>query len=243
MLEIRDTQIGYGQKVVAAFDGVYAFAKAKFITIIGPNGSGKSTLINALTTGQNLLSGSINLNEKSIISYRSEIAEQLAVVRTQRDFSRQLTIREMLEFSQSQQSDLNNLQSVLADFDLTDLASRRLGSLSDGQLQRALIARAIVQNTPLLIMDEPTNHLDIHHRTDILVKLKSYTRENDKIIIFSSHEIDLSLQLADIIISIHEGNIRIQDKQEFLQSHLLSEMFPSKHLNFKNGKIDFNALA
>ncbi len=252
MLEIQDIEIGYGNLEVARFEGGYAFAqspseaetRAEFITIIGPNGSGKSTLINALTTGDNLLKGKVIFNGKPIDHYGQELSRQIAVVRTRRDFSMHLTVQEMLEFSQTYQTETVKseiLSATLNDFDLNSLAKKRLGNLSDGQLQRALVARAVVQDTPFLIMDEPTSHLDINHKTDLLLQLKSYCSTRQKTIIFSSHEIELSLELADLVIAIFNGKITIHKKLDFIKTDLLNQMFPSAHLEFKDGKVRFIA--
>jgi iron complex transport system ATP-binding protein len=111
--------------------------------------------------------------------------------------------------------------------------------LSDGQLQRVLIARAIVQDAAYILMDEPTSHLDINHKADLLLLLRDYCHEKGKTIIYATHEIQLALSLSDEVVSIHKGVIAHQSTVDFMASNQLQSIFPSKNVIFENGKMAF----
>ncbi|MGB3591030.1 MAG: ABC transporter ATP-binding protein [Nonlabens sp.] len=248
MLQIHNLQIGYGDQVVAGFEGDYAFAKAELTAIIGANGAGKSTLLRAIATGEHLIEGKIMLHGKNRASYGGDLARELAVVRTDRTFSHYLSVIEMLELSRTpytsiagklKQKDHEIVENCLHEFDLKRLARKRLGNLSDGQLQRVLVARAIVQDTPLVLMDEPTSHLDINHKTDLLLQLKSYCERNHKCVLFATHELELALSLADHVVAIHDKQITYQDVAAFKRENLLDTMFPSRHISFVDGRVRF----
>jgi iron complex transport system ATP-binding protein len=249
MIQLKNIEIGYGTCVVAKHDDDLAFAKAKFIAIIGTNGSGKSTLLRAIASGQHLINGQVlfdNKNWKELTAY--EKSKNIAIVLTERNFSHFLSVKELLELSRApytnfigklSPADHDAINEVVDIFDLSTLISRSLGTLSDGQLQRVLIARAIVQDTPFILMDEPSNHLDINHKADLLVQLRDYCHNNDKTILFATHEIQLSLSLCDEVVSIHKGIIDHQTTHAFIKSGKLPSIFPSKNVVFDKGILSF----
>ena len=250
MIELDDIQLGYGHCVIAQYDGVLACAKGKFITLIGANGSGKSTLLRAISSNKHIIKGNIHINNSNS-QHLSDLKKSklIAVVLTTREFSQFLTVEEILHLSRAPYTNfIGNLSSVdidfvngiMEDFDILEMRSRRLSTLSDGQLQRVLIARALVQDTPYILMDEPTSHLDVHHKAEILLKLRDYCHNHNKCIIFSSHELSIALSLADEVIAIHDFKITHQPKSEFIKSSMLENMFPSPLLNFKDGKLGLN---
>lgn len=249
MIQLKNIEVGYGTCVVAKHDGDLAFAKAKFISIIGTNGSGKSTLLRAIASGQHIIKGEVlfdNKNWKKLTAY--EKSKSIAVVLTERDFSHFLSVKELLELSRApytnfmgklSQADHDAINEIVEIFDLSSLVCRSVGTLSDGQLQRVLIARAVVQDTPFILMDEPSNHLDINHKADLLVLLRDYCHKNDKTILYASHEIQLSLSLCDEVVSIHKGIIAHQTTTAFIESGKLPSIFPSRNVVFDKGAISF----
>jgi len=249
MMRLKNIQVGYGHCVVAELDGDLAFAKAKFISIIGTNGSGKSTLLRAIASGKHLIKGNVFLEDKNWNDHTAQERSRLiSIVLTERAFSYFLSVRELLELSRAPytnyigslaRGDQEIINEILENFDLKKLEHRRAGTLSDGQLQRVLIARAIVQDTTYILMDEPTSHLDINHKADLLLLLKEYCHKKDKTIIYATHEIQLALSLCDEVVSIHKGNIAHRSTSDFIKSNLLDEIFPSPHVDFKHGKMEF----
>ncbi|WP_124980558.1 ABC transporter ATP-binding protein [Nonlabens xiamenensis] len=250
MLTIDNIQVGYGSCVVARHEGESAFAKAELTAILGTNGAGKSTLLRSLHNGSHLLNGNIRLEGLDINNWNpTERSRKIAVVLTERHFSYFLKVRELLELSRSpytnflgklQPLDHERIHAVMQSFDLESLFDRRLGTLSDGQLQRVLIARAMVQDTEYLLMDEPTSHLDINHKADLMFELREYCHETGRSMIYASHEIQLALALSDKILTIHQGQIDFFERKELTASEKLEKMFPSDYLAFQRGDIKFN---
>ena len=247
---IKNLKLGYGSCEVAHCEGDLAFAKAEFISIIGINGAGKSTLLKSLNDASLRHSGSIevDMEDYDYLTTR-EKAKITSVVLTERSFSQFLKVREILELSRApytsyygklNEKDYEIITEVLIQFGLQSIETRTLGTLSDGQLQRVLIARSLVQDTPYILMDEPTSHLDINYKVDLLVKLKNYCHQKNKTIIYATHELQLALRLSDQIISIHNGIIKQEPTAEFVKGEQLKAMFPSENIAFDNGKIRFN---
>ncbi|WP_164549903.1 ABC transporter ATP-binding protein [Nonlabens ponticola] len=245
MLLLQDLHIGYKNQVLAQCIGHIAFAKAKFIAIIGANGTGKSTLLRAIASGDHIIQGNVVLDKKPIASIALEkLAQRVSILTTERNMSQSLTVRQLLEITRSPYTDflgrLGNedqtiIESTIQDFELQDLENRPLHQLSDGQVQRALIARCIVQDTEYILMDEPTNHLDLHHKAQLLSLLKSYTVKQNKTIIFSTHEIAMATALADQVLYFHDDYLRFKSTAEFMQKEILKQLFPSPLLDWNNG--------
>jgi iron complex transport system ATP-binding protein len=245
MLVLQDLHIGYENEAIARCVGHIAFAKAKFISIIGANGAGKSTLLRCMASGEHLMEGNVVLHRKSIEQVSLEDrSQQISILTTDRSMSKSITVQQLLEISRAPytnflgkltEKDQEVIDKVKADFDIIDLAHRQLSTLSDGQLQRALIARALVQETDYILMDEPTSHLDIHHKAELLIQLKKYCRTYQKTIVFSTHEIAMATALADQVVYFHEGFIRFKTIAEFKEKNILQQLFPSPFLDWSGG--------
>jgi iron complex transport system ATP-binding protein len=245
MLVLQDLHIGYENQMVARCVGHIAFAKARFISILGANGTGKSTLLRCIASGDHLLSGSVSLDGTAIAQIEPvERSQRIAILTTDRSISKALTVNQLLEISRAPYTnflgtlttaDQEIIDGVTQDFELENLRDRELSTLSDGQLQRALIARTLVQQTDYILMDEPTNHLDIHHKAELLVLLKKYCVENDKTIIFSTHEIAMATALVDQVLYFNDDYIRLKSAKEFQEKNILQQLFPSDYLHWENG--------
>ncbi|BAO56571.1 iron(III) ABC transporter, ATP-binding protein, putative [Nonlabens marinus S1-08] len=246
MLVLQDVHIGYENEAIARCVGHIAFAKAKFIAIIGANGTGKSTLLRCMASGEHLLKGSVSLNGKAIAQIPLEnLSKDIAILTTDRAISKSITVMQLLEISRAPYTNFLGrltaedelvIHTVVADFELKDLQYRQLSTLSDGQLQRALIARALVQQTDYILMDEPTNHLDIHHKAELLIKLKNHCKVHGKTILFSTHEIAMATSLADQVLYFNEEYIRFKSAEEFKKKNILQQLFPSPFLSWNDGQ-------
>lgn len=248
-MELKNYRIGYGSCEVARCENDLAFAKAKFLSILGKNGAGKSTLLRSINDPSLRLDGSVTVTGRNY-DYLSPVekAKTASIVLTERSFSYFLKVRGLLELSRApytsyygklRAEDHEIIEQILEQFDLKPLAGRTLNTLSDGQLQRVLIARSLVQDTPYIFMDEPTSHLDIDYKVDLLVMLKKYCVAHEKTIVYATHELQLALQLSDDIISIHKGIIEQHATTDFKMGRKLKEMFPSRNISFDNGNVSF----
>ncbi len=235
MLKISDLYFGYNDKPVLR-DLSCEIKSHDFVGIIGPNGVGKSTLIKCLSGFLSPDKGSIFLNDKRLQDYHNlQLARNISLVAQQSYFEFDFMVREVvlmgrfpyLEFWQSySKEDRNRVDDTLRELKITSIANRKLSELSGGELQLVMIARAFVQDTPILLFDEPASHLDIHHQIKIFSILKKLNIEQKKTIIAVSHNINLAAEYCDEILVMKEGTDEYFDKVEsVMQTEKLSRVF------------------
>lgn len=224
-------------------------ASGKLITLIGANGIGKSTLLRTITGIQHPLSGSVYLNEKNISAYKPlELAQNLSLVLTEKLPPSNLSVFELVALGRQPYTnwvgtltpeDIVKVNEALALTQITHLAAKKHFEISDGQLQKVLIARALAQDTPLIILDEPTTHLDLLHKVSLFKLLKKLTQETEKCILFSTHDIDLAIQLSDEMIIMTAENI-VQDQPcNLISNGSFSNLFKDEHIIFDGEKGKF----
>ncbi len=238
-------EIGYfsKKKKIPIASGIdFSIDSGKLITLVGANGIGKSTLLRTLSGMQPKLDGKVMIAEKDLSAYSSmERATRLSVVLTEAPASRNLTVRELISlgrqpytnsFGVLSEKDRLEIQNALEITETVSLEHRKCFELSDGQLQRVVIARALAQDTPLIILDEPTTHLDLYHRAYILKLLKRLTSEEGKTVLFSTHEIDLGIQLADIMIVMEKDATYVDEPGKLIEQGRFDSLFPEDTIHF-----------
>jgi len=250
MIRLEQLHIGYEQQALATQVQDITLKPSRFIALLGTNGSGKSTLLRAIATGAHILHGNIFMDGTRLTQLSDQQrAQSLAVVLTNRELNPLLTVLELLEISRAPYTtfigklaaaDKEIIAVTMELFDCRTLAHKRLNTLSDGQLQRVLVARALVQDTPYIFMDEPSSHLDINHKASLLATLRAYCHEQHKCIVYASHELELAMQLSDEVLSINEGIIAHTSTAMFIENNMLETLFPSEHVTFKNGKAQYH---
>lgn len=190
-----------------------AIEKGDFVGIIGPNGSGKSTLLKNVYRVLKPTRGSIYLNAKKLSAQTNkQIAKELAVVSQEFDYGFDFTVREIVLMGRYPLKEFYEIQNK-EDERIVDLALERVGlksfknrsflTLSGGEKQRVLIARAIAQETEFIIMDEPTNHLDVGYQ----MKVMDLIRSLDKTVLTAIHDLNMAMVYCDKIIVINDGVI------------------------------------
>ncbi|MNK69848.1 putative siderophore transport system ATP-binding protein YusV [compost metagenome] len=221
----------------------------KLITLIGANGIGKSTLLRTITGIQKPLSGKVYLNERNISDYQPlELAQNLSLVLTEKLPPSNLSVFELVALGRQPYTnwvdklsgeDVLKVQEAMSLTQIEHLASKKHFQISDGQLQKVLIARALAQDTPLIILDEPTTHLDLLHKVSLFKLLKKLTQETQKCILFSTHDIDLAIQLSDEMIMMTPENI-VQDQPcNLISNGNFSNLFKDEHIVFDAEKGKF----
>jgi len=244
-LEVRNLTIGYkaknGDAIIA--DAInFSLREGTLIGMVGANGIGKSTLLRTLTGMQPALSGEILLYGKKLRSYSGfQLAQFISVVLTEPPASKNLSVRELISLGRQPHTNwmgsLSSEDNKAIDYALevtetTSLSHRKCYELSDGQMQRVAIARALAQDTPIIILDEPTTHLDIYHRAYVLKLLKKLATEANKTILFSTHEIDLAIQLTDYLIVMTQEETSFDTPCNLIESGKFNTLFPSKTIAF-----------
>ncbi|CAL2095407.1 iron complex transport system ATP-binding protein [Tenacibaculum sp. 190524A02b] len=245
ILHTNNLSIGYQikkQQHVIASNINLAVKKGSFVALLGKNGIGKSTLLRTLSKVQKPLNGEVFINQKNINSYSyQELATSLSLVLTERLPLSQLTVFELVALGRQPYTNWidkltpNHLKKILWAIDQTEidhLKDKKFYELSDGQLQRVLIARALAQDTEIIILDEPTAHLDIHHTFKVFSLLKKLVKTTQKTIIISTHEINLALQLADEFILLSEQKIFNGTADELINVNAFDNLFPKELISF-----------
>lgn len=245
ILKTENLTIGYiskkGKTIVASNINI-ELKKGELVGLIGANGIGKSTLLRTLTQVQDALSGSIHLNEKNVLDYNDlDMAKMMSLVLTEQIASKNLSVFELVSLGRQpytnwvgnlSENDIETVNKALNQTNLSDLKNKKCFELSDGQLQKVMIARALAQDTDLIILDEPTTHLDMYHKAYILKLLQNLAKETNKTILFSSHEIDLAIQLCDKLVVMTEGNVVSDEPCNLISKGTFNTLFPKDLIAF-----------
>jgi len=252
ILKTSNLNIGYKTKkatMTIAENLNLNLASGKLISLIGANGIGKSTLLRTITGIQQPLSGNVFLNDKNINTYNSlELAQNLSVVLTEKLPPSNLSVFELVALGRQpytnwigtlNPTDIQKVQEAMQLTQIEHLTTKKHYEISDGQLQKVLIGRALAQDTPLIILDEPTTHLDLLHKVSLFKLLKKLTDETQKCILFSTHDIDLAIQLSDEMI-IMTPEIVVQDQPcNLISNGSFATLFKDEHIVFDAGKGKF----
>ncbi len=252
ILQIENLSIGYkesGKETVISKGINVDFEKGKLIAIVGANGVGKSTLLRTLSNLQPSLSGSIKINNILLDSFQPiELASKLSLVLTEQIASKNLTVSEIVGLGRQpytnwlgklSSKDKTLIEQSLAATHILELADRKCHQLSDGQFQKVMIARALAQETSLIILDEPTTHLDMYHKAYILNLLKNLCSEFNKTIIFSTHEIELALQLSDNLLVMKSDTVEFGTPNELIEMGVFESLFPNDLIVFDKNTASF----
>ncbi|MBO4763525.1 MAG: ABC transporter ATP-binding protein [Candidatus Methanomethylophilaceae archaeon] len=215
-METRDLEYSYRDKKVLDRVSV-AVRKGEVLGILGPNGCGKSTLLKNLNRNLSPESGCVLVEGEDIAGMRKkDIARKVAVVPQSNEIRFAFTVREIVEmgrmpFQESfRGSDSDDLEIVEEAMELTgvqDMADRMINTMSGGERQRAIIARAIAQTPEIILMDEPTLHLDINMQFEILDLVSRLAKERDLAVVIVSHDLPMVARYCDRMILIHDRRV------------------------------------
>jgi iron complex transport system ATP-binding protein len=220
----------------------------ELVCLMGPNGVGKSTLIRTLAGLQLPFAGTITFPSRDSNKGQSDY---LAVVLTDRIAPFNMTARELIAFGRYpyldwalrlQDVDHDFIEKAIAAVHVEHLVDKNIHQLSDGELQMVMIARALAQDTPILLLDEPTAHLDLNNRLEIMNLLRKISRTTGKAILVATHELDLALQTADIIwLATSEKKIKCGVPEDLILDGSFDSVFQFKGYDLKTGKVDQEA--
>ena len=252
ILNTSSLSIGYhskSQQLVIAENLNLSLNSGQLISLVGANGIGKSTLLRTLTGIQKPLKGAVFLSDKNLRDYQTiELAQNLSLVLTEKLPPSNLTVFELIALGRQPYTnwlgnlsaeDYEKINQAIALTHIEHLVSKKHHEISDGQLQIVLIARALAQDTPLIILDEPTTHLDLLHKVSVFKLLKKLSQETNKCILFSTHDIDLAIQLSDEMIVMTEENV-VQDQPcNLITLGIFNSLFKDDSITFDGEKGKF----
>lgn len=226
-LELKNLSIGYKKTLVSEINTEASLGEV--ILLIGNNGVGKTTLIKTLLKQNQILKGEVLISHKSLktISQR-DIAEDIAIVFSKAEIPTNYTVEELVNFGKYihypyyfkiDEKDKTEISEIISKLNLEQYRHTQLQHLSDGNLQKAFIGRALAQNSPIIILDEPTTHLDEDNKLIILKLLRSLAKTQNKLILFSSHDWRLAREFADKIWWIRDQKLNSGITEEILLEH------------------------
>lgn len=233
ILEARDITVCYGDKKV--LDGFnMSIYKGEFVGILGPNGTGKSTLIKAITDLVDISSGEIfieDINNKKLS--KRERAKRIAVVPQEFSIDFDFTTFDIVMMGRNphvdrrNKSDNNDYEIVKEAMKLTntwEFRDRYFNQLSGGERQRVIVARAIAQQTNIILLDEPTSHLDIHHQLEIMELIHMLKTKRNITVVAVLHDVNMAARFSDRIILLNEGQVLVEGSPD----EVVSEKYLSK---------------
>lgn len=241
LVECRELRCGYHGRAVLT-DVAFSASEGQVTALLGPNGSGKSTLIRALSGLVPPMSGEILLGGKSIKSLsEAEVACLAATVPQEETHRFGFSVREVVAMGRLSKSqsffdsdeDLKVADAAMERADCLELAERSVTELSGGERQRVLIARALAQETPVLLLDEPTSHLDVGHQM-AAAKLFRELAEAGKAVIVAVHDLNLVSSLADRAVLLQRGRVAADlESEEMLNDPILDAVYGVKFERFR----------
>lgn len=256
ILTTQNLSIGYhkkGKTDIVQSELNLVLRAGELVCLIGPNGSGKSTLLRTLVGLQKALGGKTAIDGKNIATIsHHEMALLISMVLTDRVEVENATVKDIVSFGRhpysswwgnTTEEDDKFVSEALEMVHLQHKSHYYLNELSDGERQRAMIAKALAQDTPIIMLDEPTAHLDLPNRVEIMLLLHKLAHRTGKAILLSTHELDLALQAADRIwlMSVDKG-IECGVPEDLVFNGSFNQTFQSKSYFFNeaNGNFSMN---
>ncbi len=216
MIELKNLTIAFGSRKI--IDRVDAdFRRGQLTALIGRNGAGKSTLLRVIAGLNKHYSGEVLLEGEDIRNLPpGRMAKMLAFVTTERTRVPNLRCEDVVAIGRApytnwigrmQEGDRDIVAEALRSVGMESYALRTMDTMSDGECQRIMIARALAQDTPAILLDEPTSFLDLPNRYELVKLLQGLAHSKEKCIIFSTHELDVALRLCDTIALVDNGHL------------------------------------
>lgn len=209
--------VGYrGHRVVE--DISLSLPCGRLVCLLGPNGAGKSTLLRTLCGFQPPIAGTVTISGSDITTMSAaEVARLVSVVLTDRPPTPSLTAAEMVGMGRApytgfwgrlSDDDRRLVSEAMTTVGIAPLATRHMGQLSDGERQKVMIAKALAQHTPVIVLDEPTAFLDYPSKVAVMKTLARLAHDEGKTILMSTHDLELAAQLGDELMEIENKHIR-----------------------------------
>jgi len=244
ILHTQNLTIGYQNRqktTVIAQNLNLVLEQGEIVCLLGPNGAGKSTLLRTFAGILKSLGGDIFIeNQNTTTLSSSKMAKKMALVLTNPVYAN-FSVIELVgmgryphtgQFGQFSEIDHQKIKQALTETQTLGFANRKLNTLSDGERQKVMIARALAQDTPLIILDEPTAHLDLPNRMIIFQLLKKLAQDYQKAVLICTHELDFALQTADKVWIQTDQSVHTGTPEDLVLNGIFSKTFEKHQLIF-----------
>lgn len=246
MIELKELTLGYGQRTLLEMVNA-RMTGGQLIALLGRNGAGKSTLLRAMMGLEKPQSGEIILQGKKITSLKPEkLARSISFVTTDKVRIANLRCKDVVSMGrapytnwigQLRPEDEMRVDTAIQLVGMSAYAEKTMDKMSDGECQRIMIARALAQDTPVILLDEPTAFLDLPNRYELCLLLKRLAQEEDKCILFSTHDLDIALSLCDSIMLIDNPHMYTLPTPEMIASGHIERLFRNESVTFDAQKM------
>ena len=224
VINLSQLSVGYSLSHPVISDINLELRSGQLACLIGENGIGKSTLLKTLTGFLPKMKGSLLLGNRDIESFsQRELARQVSIVLTQKPDVQNLTIEEIIGLGRSpytgffgrlRAEDRKVVDDAITTMGIEKLRGRMIQTLSDGERQKVMIAKALAQETPIILLDEPTAFLDFPSKAETFQSLQRMAHERDKLILLSTHDLELAVRFADSLLEVKKGALQAVSASE-----------------------------
>jgi iron complex transport system ATP-binding protein len=245
-IELKNLSVGYeqpGGTPLEILKGInFSAAQSEMVALIGCNGIGKSTLLRTLAGFQNYFSGHIKINQNELNQLGpKEIARIMSFVSTENIRVANMTVFDLVAFGRYPytnwlgrltQTDYRKVDEAIEKVGLRGFENRQITRISDGERQRAMIARAVAQDTPVIFLDEPTAFLDVSNKYEIFHLLQVLTKERGKTIVLSTHDLNIALREVDKLWIVTESGTYQGAPEDAVLNGWLNQLFRNENIGF-----------
>ena len=241
MIQLKDLTLGYEQRTLLEKVSAH-ITGGQLVALLGRNGTGKSTLLRAVMGLEKPQNGEIILHGNNIASLKpEELARNISFVTTDKVRIANLRCRDVVALGrarytnwlgQLQGEDKEKVDNAMHLVGMDSYAEKTMDKMSDGECQRIMIARALAQDTPVILLDEPTAFLDLPNRYELCLLLRKLTQKEGKCILFSTHDLDIALSLCDTIMLIDNPQLYSLPTNEMITSGHIERLFHNESITF-----------
>lgn len=234
MIQINNVSFSFEHEVLKNIN--INIEKGEFYTILGPNGSGKTTLLRILSKSLDMEKGQIFIDENELSQIRSKtLAKKMAVVPQSTEIEFDFSVQDIVlmgrtphisRFSSESEKDMSIAMNAMKITNTWELRNKSINALSGGERQRVVVARAIAQETGIILLDEPISHLDIHHQIEIMNQIKQLNENKNTTIIAVLHDLNLAAAYSDHMILMHDCRVYKQGTpEEVLTEDIIKQVY------------------
>lgn len=241
MIKLNDITLSFGSRKLIEHASAH-FECGRMTALLGRNGTGKSTLLRAIASLGEVQGGAIEIGGRELSELsNADLARMVAFVNTERVSVEAMTAYDLVAVGRSpytdwsgrlRSSDHEAIERSIRIAGVEHLADRYVDTLSDGESQRVMIAKALAQDTPAILLDEPTSYLDMPNRYELCTLLGRLAHDEGKCVLFSTHELDIALTLSDNIALVDTPQLLYMPTGEMIASGSIERLFDSPYIRF-----------